>query len=87
MAVSKLREGDYCPAGSGAFDRAVGEEEVLERVLFQLTARRGSFPLLPQVGSPVYLRCREQPAARAALAAGYAAEDQADQPVQLTWAE
>ena len=29
MAVSKLREGDYCPDGSGAFDRAVGEEEVL----------------------------------------------------------
>lgn len=27
MAVSKLREGDYCPDGSGAFDRAVGEEE------------------------------------------------------------
>ena len=82
MAVSKLREGDYCPDGSGAFDRAVGEEEILERVLFQLTARRGSFPLLPQVGSRLYLLCREKPAARAALAAGYAAE-----PVQVTRAE
>ena len=81
MAVSKLREGDYCPDGSGAFDRAVGEEEVLERVLFQLTARRGSFPLLPQVGSRLSLLCREKPAARAALAAGYAAEALADQPV------
>ena len=50
-----LRNGDYCPDGMGGFRQAWGGEEVLERVLFQLTARRGSFPLLPQVGSRLYL--------------------------------
>lgn len=50
-----LRNGDYCPDGMGGFRQAWGGEEVLERVLFQLTARRGSFPLLPQVGSRIYL--------------------------------
>lgn len=87
MAVSKLREGDYCPDGAGSFDQAAGEEEVLERVLFQLTARRGSFPLLPQAGSRLYLLCREKPGARAALAAGYAAEALAEEPVEVTKAE
>ena len=61
-----LRNGDYCPDGMGGFRQAWGGEEVLERVLFQLTARRGSFPLLPQVGSRLYLLGREKPAARTA---------------------
>ena len=55
-----LRNGDYCPDGMGGFRQAWGGEEVLERVLFQLTARRGSFPLLPQVGSRLYLLGRAE---------------------------
>lgn len=62
--IALLRNGDYCPDGMGGFRQAWGGEEVLERVLFQLTARRGSFPLLPQVGSRLYLLGREKPAAR-----------------------
>ncbi len=74
MAVSTLRDGDYRPDGLGGFRRAEGAEEVLERVLFQLTARRGSFPLLPGVGSRLYLLPRARASARQALAAAYAAE-------------
>ena len=74
MAVSRLRGGDYRPDGAGGFQRAAGAEEVLERVLFQLTARRGSFPLLPQVGSRLYLLPRAGAGAREALAAAYTAE-------------
>ncbi len=74
MAVSILRDGDYRPDGMGGFRQASGAEEVLERVLFQLSARRGGFPLLPEAGSRLYLLPRAKPSARQALAAAYAAE-------------
>ena len=80
MAVSKLRNGDYCPDGVGGFLWAVGEEEVLERVMFKLTARRGKFPLMPELGSRIYLLLRERPSARGAIGASYAAEALADEP-------
>ncbi len=74
MRVAQLRDGDYRPDGSGGFAHSEGAEGVLERVLFLLTARRGSFPLLPQVGSRLYLLLGEKPSARGALGASYAAE-------------
>lgn len=74
MAVTILRDGDYCPDGMGGFKQAAGAEEVLERVLFQLSARRGGFPLLPTVGSRLYLLPGAKPSARQALAAAYVAE-------------
>ena len=83
----KLQNGDYIPDGLGGVIRCGGADALLERVLFRLTAHRGQFPLLPELGSRLYLLCREKPAARAALAAGYAAEALADQPVQVTRAE
>ena len=43
-------------------------------VNFLLTARRGKFPLLPEVGSRLYQIFREKPSARGALGASYAAE-------------
>lgn len=86
MAVSKLREGDYCPDGSGAFQEVTGAEELLERVLFKLQARRGSFPLLPDFGSRLYQLPREKPSARQALGASYAAEALADEEVAVTGA-
>ena len=51
MTVTQLREGDYRPDGAGGFALATGGAGVLERVLFLLTARRGGFPLLPEVGN------------------------------------
>ena len=36
-----LRDGDYVADGRGGVKRTEGGEEVLQRVLFQLGARRG----------------------------------------------
>ena len=76
--IAILRNGDYCPDGMGGFRQAWGGEEVLGR---------GSFPLLPQVGSRLYLLGREKPAARGTVGAGYAAEALAEVPdLQVTGA-
>lgn len=86
MAVSKLRQGDYCPDGTGSFQEAEGAEALLERVLFKLQVRRGSFPLLPELGSRLYLLPRAKASAREALGASYAAEALADEAVTVTGA-
>jgi hypothetical protein len=87
MEQVKLRDGDYCPDGLGGFQRAEGWEGVLERVLFLLTVRRGSFPFLPDMGSRLYLLPREKPSARSSLGASYAAEALADEDVTVTGAD
>ena len=46
-----VRDGDYVPDGAGGFLRAEGSQELLQRVLWKLSIRRGSFPLLPDLGS------------------------------------
>ena len=58
----------------GGLRTVTGAEEVLQRVLFQLQARRGSFPFLPELGSRLYLLPREKPGAWEALARQYAVE-------------
>ncbi len=70
----KLVSGDYVPDGGGGLCRLDGAEELLARVLFRLTARRGALPFLPELGSRLYLLPREKPSARQALAAQYTAE-------------
>ena len=47
----KLTEGDYVPDGKGGFTALTGSGEVLARVLYRLTARRGALPFLPGLGS------------------------------------
>ena len=75
----KLRDGDYVPDGQGGVERVEGAQELLERVLWKLAVRRGSFPLLPELGSRLHLLPRAKPGDRAALAAQYAAEALADE--------
>lgn len=70
----KLVNGDYVPDGVGGMCRLAGAEEILGRVLFRLTARRGGLPFLPQLGSQLRLVLREKPSARQALVAQYVAE-------------
>ena len=70
----KLVNGDYVPDGTGGLCSLSGAEEVLARVLFRLTARRGGLPFLPQLGSRLHLVPRERPSARQALAGQYVAE-------------
>ena len=70
----KLMDGDYVPDGAGGLVTLSGGEEVLARVLFRLTARRGAMPFLPELGSRLYQLGRERPSARQALALQYVAE-------------
>ena len=70
----KLINGEYVPDGAGGLTSLEGAQEVLARVLFRLTARRGGLPFLPSLGSRLYQVVREKPSARQALAAQYTAE-------------
>lgn len=66
-----LKNGDYLPDGQGGFRRARGREELLQRVLWKLSVRRGSFPFLPELGSQLYRLVREKAADRDSLARQY----------------
>lgn len=70
----KLINGEYVPNGAGGLTTLEGAQEVLARVLFRLTARRGGLPFRPNLGSRLHQILREKPSARQALAAQYAAE-------------
>ncbi|NCB62935.1 MAG: hypothetical protein EOM52_04865 [Clostridia bacterium] len=70
----RLKDGDYLPDGRGGFQTGDGAGAVRQRSLFLLTARRGSFPFLPELGSRLYLLPREKPGNRVVLARQYAAE-------------
>jgi phage gp46-like protein len=83
-----LREGDYVPDGNGGLTALDGAQAVLQRVLFRLRARRGSFPFLPELGSQLYLLPRERPSARNALAERYAVQAlEEETEVQVTGVE
>ena len=65
--------------GKGTFylyfaDKGSVTQALLARVLLRLTARRGQFPFLPEMGSRLYLLGRERPSAREALALQYVTE-------------
>ena len=70
----RLENGDYIPDGTGGVVRAEGDEALLQRVLFRLSARRGGLPMLPELGSQLYLLGRERPEERLSAARQYAAE-------------
>lgn len=70
----KLVNGDYTPDGNGGLTVLTGTEELVQRALFRLTARRGALPFLPRLGSQLYRLPREKPSARQALAMQYAVQ-------------
>lgn len=70
----KILNGDYVPDGMGGVVRCAGADALLERILYRLTARRGQFPLLPDLGSRLYLLAREPASQRLSAARQYAAE-------------
>lgn len=75
-----LKNGDYLPNDGGDFTSTSSDgEELLQRVLFKLTARRGAFPPLPDLGSRLYLLSRGKPSARTALARQYVTEALSDE--------
>ena len=84
MYETKLNDGDFVPNGTGDFCRLVGSQALLQRVLFKLTARRGSFPFLPELGSQLYRLGNEKPGARQALCAQYVRQALADEEVEVS---
>lgn len=80
---ARIRNGDYIPDGLGGVVRCRGTEALLERVLFRLTAHRGGFPLLPRLGSRLYLLPREPSARRLSAARQYVAEALAEEAVTV----
>lgn len=70
----KIVNGDYIPDGAGGLKVLDGAEEVLARVLFRLTARRGALPFLPNLGSRLYRLTRERPSLWQGLAEQYVQE-------------
>ena len=70
----KIKDRDYVPDGVGGLQRVNGKEELLQRVLFRLTVRRGAFALAPTLGSNLYLLGREKPGNRRSAAKKYVAE-------------
>lgn len=79
-----IRDGDYVPDGKGGFLRAEGAQELLQRVLFKLSARRGSFPFLPELGSELYRLGRERPSSWEALARQYAVQALQGEELEVT---
>ena len=80
---TKLANGDYVADGLGGVERLSGADALLGRVLYRLTARRGQFPPLPELGSRLYLLGRETGANRLTAARQYVAEALAQEPVTV----
>lgn len=70
----QIRSGDYVPDGRGGLRRSEGREDLLERVLFRLTARRGQFPFMEDLGSSLWRLGRVGAAGRQSAAEQYVAE-------------
>ena len=74
-----LKNGDYVPNGVGGLRRVFGKEELLQRVLFKLTARRGMFPFREDLGSRLWQLGRLPVAQRLSAAEQYVIEALADE--------
>lgn len=69
-----LKNRDYVADGNGGVTVVRDGDELLVEVLFRLTARRESFPFLPELGSRMHLLRRARPSERESLVLQYAAE-------------
>ena len=69
-----IREKDYVPDGAGGFQRCPEETNLGEAAMFLLTARRGGFAPMPEVGSRLYLLPFEKPSRRQVAAEAYVQE-------------
>lgn len=50
----KLNDGDYCFDARGFLVEVEGAEEIMEQAMIRLRARKGSYPLNPELGSELY---------------------------------
>jgi len=69
----KLSGSDYA-VSEGKLSSVSGAEEILQRVLMKLTAKRGGFAPMPEFGSRLHLLPGAKKSERAALSEAYVAE-------------
>ena len=74
----QIRDGDYVPDQAGGLRRLSGSNALLQRVLFRLIARRGTFPFWETLGSRLWELGRLPASERQAAARQYDAEALAD---------
>ena len=79
----ELQNGDYVPDGIGGVRRVSGREALAQRIIFRLTARRGSFPFGPELGSRLDQLGSLPASQRAAAAVQYVTEALAQEPVAV----
>lgn len=79
----KLKNGDYVPDGMGGLQRVEGQEELLQRVVFKLTARRGKFPFDATLGSRLWQLGSLSAQQRQSAAAQYVAEALEGEPLSV----
>lgn len=78
-----IRGGDYVPDGVGGLRHVSGREELLQRVLFKLAARRGAFPFRENLGSRLWELSGLPAAQRRNAAVQYAAEALEGEPLTV----
>ena len=76
----KIKDGAYLLNAGGGFQTVSGTEELVQRALMRLAARRGGFLPLPDYGSRLHTLCRLKPSERSAAARQYAVEALAPEP-------
>lgn len=79
----ELKNGDYIADGVGGLRRVGGREALLQRVLFRLTARRGSFLFQEDLGSRLWALGRLPVQERRSAARQYVTEALAGEPVTV----
>ena len=72
-------DGDYVPNGCGGFQRVEDTQELLQRVLFKLSARCGGFAPMPELGRNLHLLMQTKPSDREGAAQRYVLEAIADE--------
>lgn len=69
-----LRNGDYVPDGASGLHKVQGQDALLQRVLFRLTAKRGTFPFWDSLGSRLWQLGQQPVSERQAAAKQYVVE-------------
>lgn len=74
-----IRDGDYVADGGSGLCRVSGQEALLQRILYRLTAHRGSFPFWETLGSRLWQLGKLPAAARQSAAKQYVTEALAEE--------
>ena len=74
-----IRNGDYVSDGAAGLCRVQGREALLQRVLFRLCAKRGTFPFLETLGSRLWQLGQLPAFARQSAAKQYVTEALAEE--------